>query len=164
MIQIPLVLPVAFAAADRLFGGGGPAFKGKKAAVLALALAAGFLGGGIPGLMLGAAWFVYRAIPFFGGSAAPITTGQDVMALVRHGLVILPAAAIAYWRGLVEPRTALIFLGYAAGATMLAVWYGWRTTHHIVRGEWGGEENAYIEPIRGAFFGAAVWLALAIIA
>lgn len=150
------LLPVAYGAADRLWGAARPDFKGKKAVLALVLVVLGYLVTGWTGALFACLWLVYRSIPFKGGAGAPETAGQRVAAFVRH-LPVLPAALlIAYWRGLPLDRTGLVFAAYVLAATSLAVAYGLATLKHRRAGEPGGAENAALEVARGVAFGLAV--------
>lgn len=154
------LLPL-YGLADRLWGASKPSFPGKRAAIALALVGAGFLAFGVSGALFGVLWVVYRALPFFGGSAAPETPSQRVNAVLRHLPALLGAVAIAYWRGPPVVHAALSFAAYVLAATGLACWYGAITLQHKKRGEPGGDENAAIELCRGAFFGLAIIGALA---
>lgn len=155
MPNLALLCLPAFAILDRLWGSSW-GFKGKKAAILAVALGAGFEAGGLYGLAMGFAWVAYRSLPFFAGSAAP--RGPQILATVARHAVIVPVAWFAAQRLGVEPvQAATCFTAYVALATVLAAIYGLLTAGHERHGEAGGSENLVVELVRGAAFGAALW-------
>ena len=144
-----------FGVLDRLWGSR-VEFKGKKAVIAAASLggsAAAVLPNWQLGLALGTSWFAYRSVPFFSGSA----TGP--MALLRHGLILAPVLVIARWQHLGLAFVAP-FAAYCLAATALALLYGLLTNKHIRWQELGGKENAPLEVLRGALFGAACAVAI----
>lgn len=158
MENLPLV-PL-FAVADRLFGAGKPAFRGKKAVILLAVCGVGFLIAGVTGLLFGVGWFVYRALPFPHGSQTPRQGDEFAKALLRHAPAILIGCAVAYWRGLSVPYAGAVFAGYVVAALILAALYGRALTKAEAAGVGIGDEGAVFEVIRGAAFGVATWLTI----
>lgn len=151
----PLLLPVAFAIADRLWGAAKPAFKGKKAVIAAVVLGAGIVAGGLPGALLGLLWLVQRSIGFFASSA---TKGGP--ALIRHGLVVPFAGLIGFWAHRDPLAFGWPFAAYALIAAGLAAYYGHLEAKAIRAGEPIGRQNTVLEPVRGAAYGFAALIAL----
>lgn len=156
------LLPIVYGLADRGWGAEKPAFKGKKAVIALAVLGGGYLLGGVTGLLFGLAWFVWRSVPFFGGSGAPQTAPQRVAAIARHLPIILPVALIADWRGLPEPQAAGVFVIWAACAVGLAIWYGGKVSEAKDAGRGIGNQNVAVELSRGVLYGLAVIAALSL--
>lgn len=155
MVFMPLLAILLFAFLDR-FWGGPVAFKGKKAAMLAAAVGGGAVIAGGTGALFGLVWFIWRSLPFKGGSAAPQTNGERLATVVRHAPVALAAMLIASWRGLPVIEAGLWFAGFAAAASCLAFAYGQAVIDAKRAGEAIGSQNVTIEIIRGAAYGAAL--------
>jgi hypothetical protein len=158
-----IILTLAFAFADGFNGGqfgwnrlskdhGGP-LHGRGIYYVALPLAAiCYLIGGWPALCLGVIWGFYRAAL---GFPTGTLTGRDIEATVlRHALLwpfvfaVLAFYALSVW-------AVFPFLAYTGAAVCLAKWNGdaAKTGHDV---------NAEVEPIRGAAYGLAVAIALAV--
>jgi len=166
-----VVLVPLFAISDRLFGAERPAFKGKKAAILALAIAGGFLAGGITGAMFGFGWFMARVLPWPDNAQTPRNAKEFGACALRCSAVALPVALIAHWRALDVPHTAMAFGAYVAACVVLHAVYGRALTEaerdieaKRITAEQANEnlKKSYglIEAVRGACFGAAAVLAL----
>lgn len=149
-----LAVPL-FAFLDR-FWGGPVAFKGKKAAMLAAAVGGGFLLAGGTGALFGLVWFIWRSIPFFNGSAAPLSDSEMASTIIRHAPIVLPAMLIAYWRDMSIVQTTAWFAGFAVAAVCLAFAYGHAVFEAMKAGEPIGKQNVLVEIVRGAAYGAAL--------
>lgn len=163
LILAAWILAPLYALADRVVGGAGKR-SAAFAAVLVLSAGLAFASGNWALLVMAVAWVGDRSLPFKGafGSATPHGT-RVATTLFRHAL----PALVAFVCGADDifgvawmPLAALLGV-YAVIATTLAVAYAFLTDAHASKGEPGGQENAFIEPLRGAAYGTAlaVWAA-----
>lgn len=160
------ILAAAYAATDRFNGGGlgwrqlskdhgGPLpgrgiyYAGPWLALVCFAL------GSWPGLCLGVIWGLYRAAL---GFPTGTLTGRDIQAAsIRHALlwpavlVVLAVFHLSIWA--IAP-----FVLYTAAAVVLAKWNG----DVALDSEHPKDINAFIEPDRGALYGLAQGIALAL--
>lgn len=162
-ITSAILLAAAFSAADRFNGGGlgwdrltkdhGGPLPGRGIYYVAIPLALlCFAIGGWPGVSLGAVWGFYRAAL---GFPTGTLTGRDIEAtILRHALlwpfvfVVLAFFALSVW-------AVVPFMVYTGAAVCLAKWNG-----DAAKG--GKDINAEVEPLRGAAYGLAVAVALAV--
>lgn len=160
------IMPFLYALADRFAGGGAPKLDaklpGRAAFWGALVCAvAGYLLAGVYGALLALAWLIWRTpawkvVPW--ASATPNGVKQTAATFVRHALVIPFVGLAAYWSGR-DLSSALPFLGFAAAATVLAVWYRREVAKAGEANRPIGNQNTYVELLRGAAFGIAVAVA-----
>lgn len=158
MSAIPLYAP-----ADRFAGGGWPWLdarlpgRGAFWAGLALALA-GWLTLGPFGALSALAWFIWRtpAWRVFGGSMAPRGGREVAGTMARHAIAVPLLMLAAYWTGLDWRIASLAGPGFAVAATSLAVALGLAVKRAQEAGEPLGDQNTWLELIRGGAFGLAV--------
>lgn len=157
---------LAFGFADGFNGGqfgwnklahdhGGPLHGRGIYYVLAPLLALCWALDGVPALCLGAAWAVYRAA--FGFSAGTITGRDRGATIARHTIIWALGAGIALWFRL--PLITLAPFGlYTFAAVVLAKWDG----DKALDSERPEDINSTVEPTRGAVFGLALALSMAL--
>lgn len=146
---ILLAIPL-FAWADRTVGGAGRrsvAFT----AVQAIGLVAAAWSGAWDLAAVALIWVGYRSLPFSGAFGSITPQGPAVAATAfRHGLPAIAALLSGRW------RLAAALLAYAVAATALGMTYAAIVARQKRLGQPGGDENSWIESLRGAAFGAAL--------
>lgn len=153
-----LLYVAAFAAAYRLWGS--DVRHGRRWAI-GVALAAGFLLDGLPGLGIAAAFCAVRSLPFkaFGGSATPVTERQKIGLFLRHAMMVPPAMIIAMVSGGDIARSGVAMAAFAFAATALGAFYGEENEDAKAEGRpIDPGLNTCIELLCGAAFGVAAWI------
>lgn len=151
-----------FAWADRTVGG-----AGRRSLAFGLVLLSGVLAWALTHnltpVTIAAAWIVYRSMPWkVGGGTTPRTPAQIIGALARHSM---PAAVawVLHYAG-AAPQALYACLGvYGVLATAFAVDYARTVDALAARGvAEDGRHNAALEVVRGAAFGAALAVSVAL--
>ncbi len=160
--ELAFALPLTYAFADRFAGGGWPKLDARlpgRAAFWGAVLCGvvGWFAAGLFGALLAAAWLIWRTpawdiVP--GASMTPKTDREILATFVRHLSVVPFTALAAFWAGL-NLAPAFPFVIFALAAALLAVWYGDAEADAIRDGVPIGDENVYVETLRGAAFGVS---------
>jgi len=161
MDPLVILLPLAYAFADRFGGGGLPALDDRlpgRAVFWGALLCAGvgYLVFGPPAAVLALVWLVYRTPGWkvFGGSATPTNPKEIAGTFARHIMAMPMAVPVGYWFGLPYLMFVVAFTAYAVASTLLAMWYS-KTKN-------ADGDNAFLETARGALFGAAVVVSMGV--
>lgn len=163
--MITLALIPLYAIADRAFGMDRPQWARNlpwKGLTFAALVGGGYLAAGVFGALLPLAWAIWRTpawklLP--GASMTPRSAGEIAATLVRHGIAVPPAMALAYWTGLDWRLMGVSMVAFAGFSTILGLWLA-AAVDEAGPGEDVQRENMVLELIRGAAYGLAVWWAI----
>lgn len=165
MVALWLILPGAFAAMNRFWGGdpiGG--WSGRRVAligVLILTVVLWLLTRNISATLAPTIWVVGRCLSFdmFGGSTTPRGWEEVSGAFFRF---LVPCACYALAFGIMRDGIWFVgaLLGYAALATVVSCYYAAWVDELIRSGEPETGQNHLVELMHGAFYGGAVLSAI----
>ena len=160
--ELAFALPLTYAFADRFAGGGWPKLDARlpgRAAFWGAVLCGvvGWFAAGLFGALLAVAWLIWRTpawdiVP--GASMTPKTDREILATFVRHLSVVPFTALAAFWAG-ANLTLTIPFVGFAVAAAMLAAWYGDVERDAKRDGVPIGDENVFVETLRGGAFGVS---------
>lgn len=155
-----LAVPL-FALADRMVGG-----AGKRSVTFAVVLLASILAGyfGPPGAgVLGVTWIVYRSMSWTKWGTITPRTMEQILLSFAHNAIPACIAAVCYSTDIGPELAVTTLLGYAVGATALAVIYARIVLHMAQTGQFErGQVNQWVELSRGGLYGAMLALPFAL--
>ena len=162
--MLPLLLIPLYAVADAYAGGSflhsvSRKIPGRAVFWAAIILAvAGYLLCGLFGALCALGWFIWRTPGWkvFGGSATPSSAVEALGTLARHMIATPLLMLSAYWTGHDVFTAAIGGALFALAATLLACWYEDRVHKAVVEVRPIGDENTWVETLRGAAFGLVV--------
>lgn len=151
-----LLLPL-YAWADRRVGRGHDHDRSSAiATVLTFGTVISFCAGGWVLVAMPLIWAIQRSLDFWHNSATPMSLVDGLVTIVRHGVVLpLTAGAMALSGGRYL-LPLLIMAAYVGVAVLLAFWYAAEVRHALVNDRPIGNENVWVERLRGGAFGLAM--------